>query len=75
MGSGPEAGLESKVSVEIIEKFMDVGFDEKIAIDAVNAIMSIKFSEDEKFSTLDMSKIDLYTGNAKFMKVGAIEVL
>lgn len=73
MGSGPEAGIESKVSVEIIEKFMDVGFDEKIAIDAVNAIMSIKFSEDEKFSTLDMSKIDLYTGNAKFMKVGAIE--
>ncbi len=29
MGSGPEAGLESKVSVEIIEKFMEVGFDEK----------------------------------------------
>ncbi len=73
MGSGPEAGLESKVSVEIIEKFMEVGFDEKIAIDAVNAIMSIKFSEDENFSTLDMNKIDLYTGNAKFMKVGAIE--
>ena len=73
MGSGPEAGLESKVSVEIIEKFMEVGFYEKIAIDAVNAIMSIKFSEDEKFSTLDMNKIDLYTGNAKFMKVGAIE--
>lgn len=73
MGSGPEAGIESKVSVEIIEKFMEVGFDEKIAIDAVNAIMSIKFSEDEKFSTLDMNKIDLYTGNAKFMKVGAIE--
>ena len=73
MGSGPEAGLESKVSVEIIEKFMEVGFDEKIAIDAVNAIMSIKFSEDEKFSTLDMNKIDLYTGNAKFMQVGAIE--
>ena len=73
MGSGPEAGLESKVSVEIIEKFMEVGFDEKIAIDAVNAIMSIKFSEDEKFSTLDMNKIDLYTGNTKFMKVGAIE--
>ena len=40
---------------------MEVGFDEKIAIDAVNAIMSIKFSEDEKFSTLDMNKIDLYT--------------
>lgn len=73
MGSGPEAGLESKISVEIIEKFMEVGFDEKIAIDAVNSIMSIKFSEDEKFSTLDMNKIDLYTGKAKFMKVGAIE--
>ncbi|MPQ42162.1 stage II sporulation protein E [Clostridium tarantellae] len=73
MGSGPEAGLESKIAVEIIEQFMEVGFNEMTAIDAVNSLMNIKFSEDEKFSTLDMTKIDLYTGNAKFMKVGAVE--
>ncbi|MGL5243931.1 MAG: stage II sporulation protein E, partial [Sarcina sp.] len=73
MGSGPEAGLESKIAVEIIEKFMEVGFNEITAIDAVNSLMNIKFSEDEKFSTLDMTKIDLYTGSAKFMKVGAVE--
>lgn len=73
MGSGPEAGAESKITVEIIEKFMDVGFNELTAIDAVNSIMGIKFSEDEKFATLDMQKIDLYNGNVKFMKVGAVE--
>lgn len=73
MGSGPEAGAESKVTVEIIEKFMEVGFNELTAIDAVNSIMGIKFSEDEKYATLDMQKIDLYSGTMKIMKVGAIE--
>lgn len=73
MGSGPEAGVESKAAVELIEKFSEAGFDELTAIDTVNSIMSIKFSEDEKFSTLDMNKIDLYSGDIKFMKVGAVE--
>ena len=31
----------------------------------------MKFSEDEKFTTLDMNSIDLYTGEAQFIKVGA----
>ena len=29
--------------------------------------------EEEKFATLDMQKIDLYSGKIKFMKVGAVE--
>ncbi|GFZ34186.1 stage II sporulation protein E [Clostridium zeae] len=73
MGSGPEAGAESKAAVELIEKFTQVGFSELTAINTVNSIMSMKFSEDEKFATLDLQNIDLYTGNAKFMKVGAVE--
>ena len=34
--------------------------------------MTLKFLEDEKFSTLDLCSIDLYTGRAEFMKVGAV---
>jgi stage II sporulation protein E len=34
--------------------------------------MSLKFSADEKFSTVDLSSIDLYSGEAEFMKVGAV---
>lgn len=72
MGSGPEAGQESKAAVELIEKFAEVGFSKTTSINTVNSIMSLKFSEDEKFSTLDLSSIDLYNGEIDFMKVGAV---
>ncbi|MDO4535522.1 MAG: stage II sporulation protein E [Clostridium perfringens] len=73
MGSGREAGVESKMAVEIMEKFMELGFDDMTAINTINSIIGIKFSEEEKFATLDMQKIDLYSGKIKFMKVGAVE--
>ena len=72
MGSGPEAGTESKVAVDLIEKFIEAGFSDKTAINTVNSIMAMKFSEDEKFTTLDLNLIDLYTGEADFMKVGGV---
>lgn len=72
MGSGPRAGQESKASIELIEKLTQAGLSKRTAINTVNSIMSLKFSEDEKFSTLDLSSIDLYTGEVGFMKVGAV---
>lgn len=72
MGSGPQAGQESSAAVELIEKFAKAGFNKMTAINTVNSIMSIKFTEDEKFSTLDLSSIDLYKGEVDFMKVGAV---
>ena len=72
MGSGPEAGKESRATVEIVEKFVESGFGKESAIKMVNSIMSMKFEEDEKFSTLDLNVIDLYSGEASFMKVGAV---
>lgn len=71
MGSGPEAGEESNATVELIEKFAKAGFNKLTAINTVNSIMSIKFTEDEKFSTLDLSSINLYKGEVDFIKVGA----
>lgn len=72
MGSGPQARKESSAAVELIEKFTKSGFNKLTAINTVNSIMSIKFTEDEKFSTLDLNSIDLYKGEADFMKVGAV---
>lgn len=71
MGSGPEAGQESSAVVNIVQKFLKQGFDKITAINTVNSIMSIKFSEDEKFSTIDLSSIDLYSGKIDFVKIGA----
>lgn len=72
MGSGPQAGEESKAAVDLIEKFTSAGFNKLTAINTVNSIMSFRFSQDEKFSTLDLNTIDLYTGDITFMKVGAV---
>ena len=72
MGSGPRAGQESKAAVQLIEKLTYAGLSKKTAINTVNSIMSLKFAEDEKFSTLDLSSLDLYTGEVDFMKVGAV---
>ncbi|WP_297436273.1 stage II sporulation protein E [uncultured Clostridium sp.] len=73
MGCGARASEESKVAVEMVEKFSESGFSEKTAINTINTIMNIKFSEEERFSTLDMQKINLYDGTTKFLKVGAVE--
>lgn len=72
MGSGPQAGRESKAVVDLIEKFTEAGFALETAINSVNSIMSLKFSEEEKFSTVDLCSIDLYNGEVEFIKVGAV---
>lgn len=72
MGSGPQAEQESTAAVELIEKFASLGFSKVTAINTVNSIMCLKFSEDEKFSTVDLNSIDLYSGDCSFMKVGAV---
>ncbi|WP_300386427.1 stage II sporulation protein E [Clostridium sp.] len=72
MGSGPEASSESKLAVDLIESFIESGFSESTAINTVNSIMTMKFNEDEKFTTMDLSLVDLYTGEAEFIKVGGV---
>jgi stage II sporulation protein E len=72
MGSGPQAEQESNAAVELIEKFASTGFNRMTAINTVNSIMTLKFSAEEKFSTVDLGNIDLYTGETEFMKVGAV---
>ena len=72
MGSGPQAGVESTVALNLVESFMESGFSERTTLSTVNSIMGMKFDDDEKFTTLDMNYIDLYTGETTFIKVGGV---
>lgn len=72
MGSGAGAGLESKVCIDLVRKYLEAGYSLETAIDVVNSIMSMKFNEDEKFATLDFNMIDLYTGDISFVKFGGV---
>lgn len=71
MGFGPEASKESRATVDLVEKFIEAGFDEDKTINIVNSIMGMRFAEDEKYTTLDLNKVNLYNGEATFVKIGA----
>lgn len=71
MGTGPAAALESDSAVTLLEKYLEAGFDEMSAIKAINSAMVLK-SPDDNYATIDLSIIDLYTGDAEFVKIGAV---
>ncbi len=70
MGTGERASRESTAVTELLEGFIRAGFNSELAVKLINSIMVIK-SENSAFATLDMCVIDLYTGNAEFIKTGA----
>jgi len=72
MGSGERARRESAATVGLLEDFIESGFDKELAVRMINSVLILKSSE-ESFSTLDICSVDLYTGRAEFIKIGAAE--
>lgn len=71
MGSGQRAFLESQLVTELMEELLDAGFSPERAICMLNALLLVR--EDEQTpATLDLALIDLYTGQARFYKQGAV---
>ncbi len=72
MGSGTRAKQESLATIELLEDFLNAGFSNELALNMINSALFLKSSK-ESFSTLDMCVIDLYTGIAEFIKIGAVQ--
>ncbi len=70
MGSGKRAKDESTAVVELLEEFIESGFEKDLAIKMINSVLLLR-GNDECFSTLDICSIDLYSGDAEFIKIGA----
>jgi len=70
MGSGERARRESAATVGLLEDFIESGFDKDLAVRMINSVLVLK-SNEESFSTLDICSVDLYTGKAEFIKIGA----
>lgn len=69
-GSGPEARKCSKVAIKMLEKMLSSGFKKDTSIKMINSALSSEMEED-MYATLDISILDLYQGNAEFIKNGA----
>ncbi len=70
MGSGSRASQESELVVDLLQKFMEAGFGEEIAIRMMNSAMVLQ-GQDNAYSTLDLAKTDLYSGELELYKIGA----
>lgn len=70
MGSGKEAGEESRTVIELLEQFSELGFKRETALQMINSAL-VMGNDEESFATLDICCIDLYSGKAEFIKTGA----
>lgn len=70
MGSGEAAARESEVVIKLIKKLLLAGFDKMAALQLINSALVLK-NGDEAFATLDLAIVELVTGEAEFIKIGA----
>lgn len=70
MGVGKKANSESSIAIELLESFLEARFDKELTLKTINSILMLK-SNEEIFTTLDISLLDLYSGKLQIIKNGA----
>lgn len=70
MGSGENACKDSQSVIEFMEKFLDAGFQKEKAFSMINAAIAAQ-TQCCNLTTLDLCMLDLYSGEAEFLKAGA----
>lgn len=70
MGQGKRAAIDSVMTCSILLKLIKAGFGLESAIKLINSSLLVK-SSDESTATIDIARIDLYTGKTEFLKAGA----
>lgn len=70
MGSGEEAAKESESVLLLLERLLSAGFKEESAIRLINSVLALRV-EQKMFATLDISRINLYSGTCEFIKIGS----
>ena len=70
MGTGGRAAVDGAMTTGILSKLIKAGLSFDSALKIVNSAMIVKSGE-ESLSTIDISCIDLFTGEVQFMKAGA----
>jgi len=70
MGTGVSASKESKAAIRMLSRLLEIGVTSEFAVQTVNLMMFAR-SRQDSFTTLDLSVIDLLTGNVQIIKAGA----
>ena len=70
MGSGGRAAVDGAMAAGLTARLFGAGFGEDSVLRMVNSALMVK-SGDESIATLDVMKIDLFTGKMLSLKAGA----
>jgi len=70
MGTGGRAAVDGAMASGIMSRMIQAGIGFDAALKIVNSALLVK-SGDESLSTIDLAAVDLFSGNAEFMKAGA----
>ncbi len=70
MGSGPQAAAESRSVISLLRCLLECGFGQDVAVKTVNSLLATRCAR-ESFATVDLSLVDLRTGEANMVKIGA----
>ncbi|HHV60134.1 MAG TPA: stage II sporulation protein E [Clostridiaceae bacterium] len=70
MGTGYGAETESNIVINLLEELVDSGFDVDTTVNMINSILLVK-SDKDNFATIDLTVVDLHSGETEFVKVGA----
>ena len=71
MGDGPRAALESSATISLLRRLLESGFNQDLAIKTVNSVLALR-SPGESFATVDLVVVNLISGQANFIKTGAV---
>ncbi|MEG1721046.1 MAG: SpoIIE family protein phosphatase [Pseudoflavonifractor sp.] len=71
MGSGPEAGEDSALAVRLLEQFLRAGVTPEAALKTLNGALALRGEAKVGFTTIDLLRVDLFTGQGAVYKYGA----
>lgn len=70
MGVGENASRESQAAIQLLENLLGSGFGQDMSLQTINSVLLLR-SRSDTFATLDLVMIDLFSGQADFVKTGS----
>jgi len=70
MGTGGRAAVDGAMASGLMSRLLKAGFGYDCSLKILNSAMLFK-SSDESLATMDIARIDLFTGNIELFKAGA----
>ena len=71
MGCGPSAREDSTFAVDLLEKFLKAGLEPTEALRTLNDSLALRGEERGGFTTIDLLRLDLFSGEGALYKLGA----